>query len=362
MKKIRIAALFIFAFSIGLFFSQCQRTPGNVQVNLANLPYPKLSDYGFFTGRMIQHIPNEGVLPYDLITPLFSDYAGKKRFVWMPEGTTAQYTEQDAFDFPVGTVLIKTFYYPSDFRKPNEKKQILETRLLVHLEDGWEAYPYIWNSRGTEAKLSWVGGEKKVSWIDESGEKQTLNYLIPNRNQCKSCHEKKGEMVPIGPKARNLNMDFNYPEGVKNQLAKWQSVGYLTGLEKAPEDVYAVANYQDESESINRRARAYLDINCGHCHNPKGPAHTSGLNLDYWEENASRLGVCKAPVAAGRGSGNRPFGIYPSRPEGSIILFRMESTNPGIMMPEIGRRLAHTEGVELVREWIAEMQPSEVCP
>ncbi|MEZ4800116.1 MAG: hypothetical protein R2809_10145 [Flavobacteriales bacterium] len=39
--------------------------------------------------------PNERVLPYDVITPLFTDYAKKKKFVWMPEGTSAIYASDN---------------------------------------------------------------------------------------------------------------------------------------------------------------------------------------------------------------------------------------------------------------------------
>ena len=55
---------------------------------------------------------NTGVVAYDLNTPLFSDYAHKLRTVWMPSGTSAKFDPDATFDFPVGTVITKTFYYP----------------------------------------------------------------------------------------------------------------------------------------------------------------------------------------------------------------------------------------------------------
>lgn len=64
----------------------------------------------------------------------------------------------------------------------------------------------------------------------------------------------------------------------------------------------------------------------------------------------------KKPVAAGKGSGARLYDIVPGKPEESILLFRMESTNPGIMMPELGRSIIHQEGVALVSRWIQEME------
>ena len=105
----------------------------------------------------------------------------------------------------------------------------------------------------------------------------------------------------------------------------------------------------------DQRARAYLDINCGHCHNPAGPASNSGLFLTYEAPTGPAMGIGKGPVAAGRGSGGRMVGIEPGHPDASILLYRMDSNEPGVMMPELARTQRHDAAVELVREWIAEM-------
>lgn len=104
-----------------------------------------------------------------------------------------------------------------------------------------------------------------------------------------------------------------------------------------------------------RRARAWLEINCASCHNPRGPARTSGLFLEYDQLEPTALGVCKPPVAAGRGSGGRAYGIVPGDPDASILTFRIESTELDIKMPELGRNLVDAEGVALIRAWIAAM-------
>ncbi|TVR76291.1 MAG: hypothetical protein EA412_13910 [Chitinophagaceae bacterium] len=356
--------ILVFLLFISFSLSKCNYISrgDEVRFDLADLPLPKLSDYNFFNGKPADHIPNNRVIPYGLKNQLFSDYSEKLRFVYVPEGEKIVYKEEAVFDFPVGTVLIKTFYYPKDFRETSVNRQILETRLLVNHPDGWEAYPYVWNDRMTDAELSWIGGRKEVSWINEYGEKINLDYLIPNRNQCKNCHEKKTKMIPIGPTARNLNKDFMYESGDFNQLTYWNEKDVLADL---PDKnlIPVIAKWNDEySGSLNERARVYLDINCGHCHNPQGSAHNSGLSLDFFEMNPSRLGICKAPIAAGRGSGNRTYSISPGNPENSILLYRMESTQAGIMMPEIGRRMVHTEGVQLIKEWIEDIELSNLCP
>ena len=96
-------------------------------------------------------------------------------------------------------------------------------------------------------------------------------------------------------------------------------------------------------------------MNCAHCHNPQGPAHTSGLDLRWSQSDPTRWGVYKRPVAAGRGSAGFAFSIEPGHPERSILLHRMESTDPGVMMPELGRQLVDRRAVALMREWITGM-------
>lgn len=323
-------------------------------------PKENLSEYGFFKGKLADQVPAEGVIPYRLNTPLFSDYAEKLRFVKLPAGQTVTYNETDVLNFPIGTTIIKTFYYPNDFRQPDAGRRIMETRLLVHEENGWKALEYVWNDDQSDAYLEVAGETKEVSWIHADGKKHTIQYTMPNLNQCKGCHNRNEQMMPIGPSARQLNGDFHYSNNAQqfteNQLTHWQKLGILTGL-PALENVAKAAVWNDPtSGSLEVRTRAWLDINCAHCHSNNGPAKTSGLILSYHETNLTKLGVMKSPVAAGRGSGGREFSIVPGQPEKSILMYRLESTDPGEMMPELGRKTTHTEGVALVREWIKAMK------
>ena len=338
--------------------TNCGRTgaAGPVRFEPAAVPYKKLSDYAFFTDLPAQ-TPNERVLPYDLITPLFTDYAHKARFVWMPEGVKASVNEAGELEFPDQTVLIKTFYYPADFRQPKQDWDGIETRLLVKLDGKWQAYTYVWNDEQTDGALTRIGAFRDVAWMDLQGDKRQIQYVVPNQNQCKSCHNRDNEFMPIGPKVRNLNKSLSYPDGrTANQLARWQEAGLLAAGDWA-EQYTPIADWEDaESRDLEHRALAYLDVNCGHCHRSDGPAHTTGLYLTYEEAERHRLGICKTPVAAGKGSGGRRFGIEPGEPDSSILVFRMESDDPGVMMPELGRVIPHDEGIELVRAWIAGLE------
>jgi uncharacterized repeat protein (TIGR03806 family) len=318
---------------------------------------PKLSDYGFFKGQMSDHRPVDGVIPYDVSAQLFSDYALKSRFIILPKGHQLTYKDDGSFGFPLESILIKTFNYPADLRKPKENIRLMETRLLIHTPEGWMGFPYVWNAEQTEAFLEIAGERLDASFVNFSGEPENLIYSVPNFNQCKGCHVNQNKMVPIGPKVRLLNHDFDYENGTMNQLKKWSELDMIEGLPPLTELPHT-PDYDDPNDgSVAERARAWIDINCAHCHRLGAPGETSGLFLNIEETNSTKLGVLKPPIAAGRGSGDLSHTIVPGHPDESIMVYRMESIDPGIMMPELGRKLVHKEGVDLVKQWIKEMRP-----
>ncbi len=341
--------------------TRCTVEPGDgVNFDVNEPPCELLSSYRFFVGDMKQLVPNRNVVPYDLNTQLFSDYTNKYRFVYLPPGTQAQYDPWKAFEFPVGTVIIKNFAYPLDMRRPHDGDVLLETRLLIHREDGWIGVPYVWNEERTEARLRVLGTPLRVSAIQRNGERATFDYNVPNANQCKECHRESFKNTgPVGTKARHLNKLYPYAGGPENQLAYWSRIGILRG---APADVSqaprAAVLEDPQSGSLEERARSYLDVNCAHCHNPEGSARTTGLYLGISETEPIHLGICKSPVAAGRGTGGFAYDIEPGRPDRSILLFRMISLDPGIAMPELGRRRVHEEAIQVIHDWIASLPGS----
>jgi uncharacterized repeat protein (TIGR03806 family) len=322
----------------------------------ASVPLMKLSEYGFFKGNISGQEPASGVMPYHLNTPLFSDYAEKLRFVKLPEGGKAVYNDTSVFIFPVGTSIIKTFYYPYDFRDPARGRRLIETRVLIHEANGWKALPYIWNTEQTDAFLDVAGETTKVNYVDEKGKKQSREYIVPNMNQCKGCHNKGEKMMPIGPTAWQLNGEHVYGSARENQLDHWNISGMLEGYPGRGSVPKGVVWDNAATGSLDERARIWLDINCAHCHRGDGPASSSGLLLDWLEKDPLKIGFEKTPVAAGRGSGSLKFDIVPGKPEESILLYRMKSNDPGVMMPELGRTIIQPEAISLVSAWIKEMR------
>lgn len=323
-----------------LAFSAGAREPAGVAdavIRSDGLPR-LLSDYHFFRD-VSGWQPNERVIPYQLNMPLFSDYAEKYRYIYVPEGEQAKANGDGLLAFPVGSALIKSFGYEID-----GKPRLIETRVLLHRADGWLALPYVWNAEQTEAKLKIAGERIPVTFTDPSGKQRSINYGVPNKNQCKECHALSGAVTPIGPKARNLT------DG--GQLEDFARLGLIDAV---PAVDYRVPVWGEASAPLNDRARGYLDVNCAHCHNINGSASNSGLFLTYEETMPVRLGINKRPVAAGRGSGTHDFDIAPGDPEGSIMIYRLDSLEAGISMPEVGRSVVHDEGVALLSQWIAEM-------
>jgi uncharacterized repeat protein (TIGR03806 family) len=320
----------------------------------AGEPYPKkLSAWRLFTGSPSDLKPNQGVVPYDLNTPLFTDYATKRRFVWMPTGQAATYKADDTFDFPRGTIFSKTFSYPD--ASLSGKERLIETRLLVNADSGWVALPYVWNAAQTEATLDVNADAVEVNWKSPAGETYNIHYAIPNSNQCKECHDQNKVTGPIGPKARHLNRDFEYADGRFNQVAYWTRVGILRGAPDRPQVPKQPVWNDPSTGSLDARARAYLEVNCSHCHSPNGSASNTGLYLTDLETDPMRIGFCKTPVSAGKAAGML-FDAVRGHPELSILTHRMDSDEPKIMMPEIGRTVIHREGVELIRQWLASLE------
>jgi len=318
-------------------------------------PPRKLSEYHLFENNGASQRPQAGVVAYDVATSLFSDYTVKHRFLQIPTGMRAVYSADGTIELPVGTRIAKTFAIPFDLRQPEAGERLLETRILQRTNDGWTGLAYVWNEEQTEAMLQVAGGTLDIEWTHGDGLARRNNYIVPNVNQCKGCHATSRGVQPIGMKARHLNHDFAYAEGAENQLAHWARIGVLADA-PAPSDAPRLPAWDDESVELEGRARAWLEVNCAHCHQPGGQAQNSGLDLLASQTDSTKLGIFKPPVAAGTGSGGMQYDIVPGKPEKSILMFRLLSTHPDVMMPELGKRLVHEEGVELIGRWIAAMK------
>jgi uncharacterized repeat protein (TIGR03806 family) len=322
-----------------------------------------LVELGLFSDEVAQ-APSAGVLPYDVNAVLFADEAEKLRFMSMPAGTAARYDELGFWEFPEATTFVKTFFYWNDARDPSRGRKLLETR-IIRLESGaWTGRTYLWNEAQTEARRHKVGKTVKVQWTDLAGSPRAFDYRVPNDNECKTCHSKSHVFQPLGPRTRQLNRDHDYGSAERaderNQIDHFAELGLLAGDIGDASQRFSLADPYG-SAPVEKRARSYLDANCSHCHRPGGEAGSTALDLRAETVDPFNLGICRSPVAAGPGTGTRRFDIVPGDPDASIMVFRMESTDPELKMPELPTLTSDAHGTALVREWIAGMPIEPGC-
>lgn len=377
---------------------------GKVNFDAAAVNCPTLDQYHLFADPQDPtSAPNGGGVPFSLNTKLFSDYAVKYRVAYMPPGTQAIY--KDATDganativFPTGTILAKTFSFA---REDLGKETPVETRLLIKRSGTggkvrWDGITYVWQTDGAGhrvAKLSLSGSTLAVSWDTtdvDSGTRSTGSssaYSVPNANQCLSCHsikDRESGSSPLGPKVRFMNGPYRsesrsvtaqsrHAVAGKNQLQYWCDNGLMSNC---PEDLNVNAGNQiakavarvpifnkpgdagfeaGSEMDIESRMRAYLEVNCSHCHNVQGFAASTGLYLDSLRNVDQVYGICKRPTATGsEGSGGRHHDFYPGQPDSSIVPFRIgpSATTPAARMPPLARSVVHEEGRALVEQWV----------
>lgn len=285
-----------------------------------------LSELHIYTGTLSELNISSRAFEYDLSTPLFTDYAHKQRIIALPENTSMVFDGDGLPIFPDNTVIAKTFFYNLDERDLSLGRIIIETRILIKINGEWETGDYKWNEAQTEAVLDLDGSELPISWIDVNGMSNATTYKIPSNTDCATCHNTFENVKPIGPKLRTLNFEIN---GV-NQLEQFIANEQLTGISSST-SVRNLPNWEDTSLSLESRARAYMDINCAHCHVPGGHgADISILNLAY-ETSLNDSNIVE-----------RNFSIS----------YRISFVSEGLSMPLIGTTLLHTEGVELIQAYL----------
>lgn len=292
---------------------------------------PNLSDLKIFEGNLSDLVLNTTAHEYSLSTPLFTDYAYKLRTISLPKGGKIQYNGEGLLLFPDNTVISKTFYYLQDERNPSLGKKIIETRVMIKKNGIWEVGNYYWNTGQTEAQLDQSSHFVQVSWIDMSGANRDLEYRVPNRNNCFQCHNNYGSTQLIGPKARALNFVHNG----KNQLQDLIDKGILEG---APDisQIVVLPDWSDTGVTQEERARAYLDVNCAHCHQPGGTYNISnGDTFEFRYETSFQ-----------------DSNIFGKRTQ---IRDRMNTQISNYFMPFIGTSVIHEEGVELINAYIDSM-------
>jgi len=290
INSFKLVGIFIFLITsvVGCALAYQQSTLNKTSVKSANINFaPNLAAYNIYKGVMSDLIPANDVHPLELSTALFTDYAEKQRLVKVPAGTMMYANGDGLPDFPNGTILVKTFYYYDDVRKPDRGKRIIETRLEIKQDNRWDIASYVWNNAQTDATLALNGLNTRVNWINHQGTTRTISYEVPSQAQCTQCHQSpQSEVIPIGPKLRNLNHGvFRFGQAI-NQLQYLQAMNVLNSFDYT--NIASLPNIYDPNASLAEKGRAYLDMNCSHCHQYSSASNPTGQRLDFRYETPLR--------------------------------------------------------------------------
>jgi uncharacterized repeat protein (TIGR03806 family) len=322
-RNITLCLLRIFIVSALTAVQSCQMDL-DISPDNSVLPITRLSEYNIYQGNPSDLIPNNDYKLYELNSQLFTDYAEKQRLIKLPLGARMTAINNALLGFPEGTIIVKTFYYFKDKRNPSNGKKLIETRILELKNGKWLAGTYMWNDEQTEAFLINSGLDKTVNWVDEKGIGKVISYHIPGNLECRMCHNSNNEIVPIGPKTRNLNFEVMRNNVMQNQLTHLINEGTLNSIN--PSSFTSMPNFNNQSGSLSGRGRAYLDINCSHCHNANGVASKINYRMDFETD----LGASKIREGKDR------------------IKNRMMNGD----MPKIGATVIDEEGVLLIKEYL----------
>ena len=311
----------------------CNKEEFNRDIEIPDFNFPKtvvfedsLSSYEIFEGTPSNLTPTEDFELLELSSVLFTDYSHKQRLVKIPAGTQMTKSSDETIDFPNGTILTKTFFYYNDERDTTLGKRIIETRLEIKENDVWNVATYIWNQNQTNAILELNGFDTPIVWVDENGISRSTTYHIPTENECMTCHQSNSKMTPLGPTLLNLNRNVERNGSTLNQLTHLQNVGVLNNF--SVNQISQMVDYNDFNASLEERGRAYLAMNCAHCHNPNS-----------WERSAER-----------------EFDFRYETPFNEAgILYEEDKIKRALQdreMPLIGTTMLDEEGLNLITEYI----------
>jgi uncharacterized repeat protein (TIGR03806 family) len=290
-----------------------------------------------------------GLVPYDLNVSFWSDGAAKQRWVAVPDNSRGiQFSVNDPFGFPPGTVFVKHFEMATDPAHPEHRRR-LETRLLVRDADGGVyGAAYRWRPDGSDAELVSDPQTESITIHTSAGPHQQTWYF-PGRTDCRTCHTATAGGV-LGPKARQLNRDLTYGDDrTLNQLLAWSRFGLFENP-PAPHSLASIPHLTpatDTSANLEHRVRSWLDVNCAQCHRPGGSAG----NFDArYETPLNKQNLIDGPVLINLGLDHAKV-IAPNDVWRSVLLARI-TTMDQPKMPPLAHNVIDAQGVKLLRDWI----------
>lgn len=314
---------------------------------LAGFP-ARLSTTGLFTD-LADLVPASGLIEYGVRAPLWTDHAGKQRWIGIPDTSRIGFSSDGNWQFPVGTVLVKHFDMEMTAGDPVSRRR-LETRILLRQTGRWVGATYRWNPEQTDATLLSDATTETLTIADPAapGGERVQDYYYPGPADCLACHTAIAGRV-LGVRTRQLNGDFTYPGTTDNQLRAWNHIGLFSTDIGNTRTYPAHAIPTDSSASLDARARSYLDANCAFCHTAGGTT-PSRLDLSSTVTRDAMNAIDVSPSAGDLGLADARL-IAPGDRRRSVLWERLTRTDDN-RMPRLGTSVPDTAGIDLIGDWI----------
>jgi uncharacterized repeat protein (TIGR03806 family) len=312
-----------------------------------------LSEVGAFSD-LATLTPEQGVTPYDINVPFWSDSATKTRWFTLPENSDEMIWAQDNnWHFPKGQAWIKHFDLDLNRDNPGTSVRRLETRFLVRTATDFYGITYRWNDAQTDAQLVDEDGLTEEFTITEGGQPRTQTWTYPSRNDCRTCHTPVGG-IALGFNTRQLNKDFDFGSGDENQIAHFETAGYFSNDPPDPSGLPTLYAADDQSASIEDRARSYLAANCVQCHQNGGPA------LGNWtarpELTTAATGIVDGLLVNNGGDSFNRL-LAPGDTPRSMLISRLAAVgnhgSPLAGMPPLATSVVNQQAIDLLTQWAA---------
>jgi uncharacterized repeat protein (TIGR03806 family) len=318
-----------------------------------------LSQTGLFTSVAGQ-VPAAGVVPYSINAQAWGDHTDAERWLAVPGAESITIDSRGKWQFPDGSVLAKTISLKMEQQVANSSRR-LETQILHRRSGVWQPYTYIWNDEQTDATLAPADGLVRTYQVIDpraAGGLREQQHRFYGRRECVLCHTPWVEAAtanygiqsasPLAVRSAQLDLNVSNGDSVNNQLQTLRRLGLITQHESQANE-RPLADPYDQTADLDQRARAYLDVNCSHCHQfNAGGSATILLSATVPLDETRTLDVRPAQGSFGISDGRI---IAPGDPLGSVLFYRIAKLGGG-RMPRIGSQEIDIQGTRLIYQWI----------
>jgi len=315
-----------------------------------------LSTLGAFNNLLTLE-PADGLIPYTVNVPLWSDGSLKKRWIAVPNNGVhddvnelIQFDLNEAWSFPPGTVLIKHFEINTDQTNPNSTTR-LETRFFVHNgTDTPYGITYRWNNAGTDAYLIDAVETRTLQMTSASGQTSSQIWSYPSRQQCMQCHNATAGFA-LGLKTHQINGDFAYPSSgiTANQIDTWSNLNMFDTLINSVAELNRAPALSDISASAQDRVMGYLDANCAYCH------QQGQINAAFdarYHLPLSQKGLINEPVQSVNSALSNSVVRFGDTLGSELWVRDSKSALDPLIMPPIARSIVDNEYLHVLTDWI----------